>query len=310
MGCFLVTDYHSGLDLGLGEQRDHLENDWEDFQYCGECSHKVYEKSGKHFPTSYIVSSPLQWKSSCSIVPKLRSHPEKFVYLHLDSNWLNGTIPSNLSAEDMSDNELQGNIFPSMGDIFSLTLLNFLENELSRSIPSSQGNLSALSELCLFESEFSGNLPPSFAQTSSLAILNLKNEYKYEFNVEATASAAAFKFEIMQNWWAHFQHGFPVTVIFILLACEAVISLEAFPSGFRICNWRFEAVRIMRSSHMLTFKESLFVGNPELSGNQRNCSYEVPQSNPPLSKVNGEEQEESHSEEDVRWSIGVDLQDN
>eukprot|EP01018_Ginkgo_biloba_P013135 Gb_13360 [translate_table: standard] len=64
--------------------------------------------------------------------------------------------------------------------------------------------------------------------------------------------------------------------------------------------------RIPRGGQRETFEASSFVGNPEPCGDplKRKCSYEVQQSNPPLSKVNEEEEEESDSE-DMWWHIAV-----
>ena len=103
--------------------------------------------------------------------------------LELFNNNLDGTIPSslgnlsNLTLLDLSKNNLTGNIPSSFGNLSNLTSLNLEANQLTGSMPSSLGNLSFLQYLTLDANQLTGAIPSSYGNLQNLVSLYLYNNH-------------------------------------------------------------------------------------------------------------------------------------
>ena len=101
--------------------------------------------------------------------------------LHLYDNQLNGSIPSSLGNLSnliylfLHDNQLTGSIPPTLGNLSNLHGLNLYGNQLTGSIPSTLGNLSNLHTLYLFDNQLTGSIPPTLGNLSDLQYLFLHN---------------------------------------------------------------------------------------------------------------------------------------
>ena len=99
--------------------------------------------------------------------------------LNLYNNNLNGTIPSsigNLSSLQilyLDNNQLRGSIPPEIGNLSNLTYLFLYSNQLTGSIPPEIGNLSNLQLLYLFNNQLTGSIPPEIGNLSNLIYLYL-----------------------------------------------------------------------------------------------------------------------------------------
>jgi Leucine-rich repeat (LRR) protein len=103
-------------------------------------------------------------------------------------NWLNGStaedfagwqgvtvIAGDVTALDLSANNLSGTIPPEIGDLSALTDIQLHNNELSGTIPPEMGNLTALSSLNLYDNQISGIIPPEIGDLTSITTLYLYN---------------------------------------------------------------------------------------------------------------------------------------
>ena len=99
--------------------------------------------------------------------------------LNLSDNGLNGEMPpdlgnlSNLEELDFYMNELRGRIPPELGRLTKLRDVFLGYNELSGEIPPELGNLAELDRLWLFRNQLSGQIPPELGNLSSLRLLSL-----------------------------------------------------------------------------------------------------------------------------------------
>ncbi len=97
--------------------------------------------------------------------------------IDLHNNQLNGTIPntigqlSNIEYLDLSQNQLTGAIPDTVGNLTNLTTLSLYINQLSGKIPESIGKLNNLNILGLFSNQLSGDLPASLGNLSNLSWL-------------------------------------------------------------------------------------------------------------------------------------------
>ena len=98
--------------------------------------------------------------------------------LHLQSNLLNGEIPSelgNLTELDLSENyELVGEIPAELGNLTNLTKLYLYGNRLSGEIPAELGNLTNLTRLLLGGNQLTGEIPSQLGNLTGLIELGLR----------------------------------------------------------------------------------------------------------------------------------------
>jgi len=101
--------------------------------------------------------------------------------IDLPNNNLNGTIPTtlgnitNLTNLDLDNNELTAGIPSSLGNLSDLTYLGLNNNLLGGSIPSSLGSLSNLDTLELTADDLNGGIPSSLGSLSDLTDLGLSD---------------------------------------------------------------------------------------------------------------------------------------
>jgi hypothetical protein len=102
-------------------------------------------------------------------------------YLYLGDNQLTGEIPPSLGNItglvdlNLSNCLLTGSIPPELGKLTSLENLVLSENQLNGSIPASLGGLSQLGRLHLYTNQLSGEIPPELGNLSNLDDLLLGN---------------------------------------------------------------------------------------------------------------------------------------
>ncbi|KAK2632270.1 hypothetical protein EUGRSUZ_L01784 [Eucalyptus grandis] len=115
-----------------------------------------------------------------SIPPQI-SNLINLILLNLSSNFLNGTIPTELCRMQrlegvyLSNNSLSGGIPSALGDLPHLGLLDLSRNSLSGLIPDCFANISQLRRLLLYKNQLSGMIPPSLAKCVNLEILDLSH---------------------------------------------------------------------------------------------------------------------------------------
>lgn len=76
---------------------------------------------------------------------------------------------------DLSNNNLNGEIPTSIGNLSSLRLLNLSGNQLGWKIPPSLGEISTLEQLDLSKNNLSGEIPGELSTLSKLAVLNVSS---------------------------------------------------------------------------------------------------------------------------------------
>ncbi|KAI3996657.1 hypothetical protein MKX01_009489 [Papaver californicum] len=116
---------------------------------------------------------------SGSIPNKLAGLRSLKLYLNLSSNFLQGSIPLELSkmdivlAIDVSSNKLTGEIPAQLGSCIALEYLNISSNFLRSLLPIQLGNLPYLQELDVSSNVLFGELPHFLQESSTLKKLNL-----------------------------------------------------------------------------------------------------------------------------------------
>jgi Leucine-rich repeat (LRR) protein len=99
--------------------------------------------------------------------------------IKLSDNNLQGNLPDTLGnlikldTLDLSSNQLSGSISPQLGNLSMLHVLNLSYNQLTGSIPSELGNLSDLTRLLLYSNQLSGSIPPEIGSLLNLRYLYL-----------------------------------------------------------------------------------------------------------------------------------------
>ena len=94
--------------------------------------------------------------------------------LDLRDNRLRGELPpelgnlSRLRELNLRDNQLNGEIPPELGNLLNLEVLSLVRNRLSGPIPPSLGNLAVLRELRIWGNELNGEIPSTLANLSLL----------------------------------------------------------------------------------------------------------------------------------------------
>eukprot|EP00762_Andalucia_godoyi_P008167 ANDGO_07410.mRNA.1 putative leucine-rich repeat receptor-like protein kinase At1g35710 len=103
----------------------------------------------------------------------------RIVNISLSENQLNGTIPASLGdllrlrLLDLSSNQLKGSIPATLGELSELQILFLYSNQLCGSIPLSLGNLSQLLRLDLYSNQLTGSIPSSLGNLFLLQVLGL-----------------------------------------------------------------------------------------------------------------------------------------
>ena len=99
--------------------------------------------------------------------------------LSLGGNWLDGSIPSELSdltrlhILDLSDNQLNGSIPPELGNLTGISILDLRDDRLTGSIPEELGNITHLSQLRLGYNQLTGAIPSSLGNLIELRHIDL-----------------------------------------------------------------------------------------------------------------------------------------
>uniref|UniRef100_A0A0E0DJ56 non-specific serine/threonine protein kinase n=1 Tax=Oryza meridionalis TaxID=40149 RepID=A0A0E0DJ56_9ORYZ len=101
-------------------------------------------------------------------------------YLCLDSNKYEGSMPQNISAQnlllmDLHDNKLSGKLHTSFWNLPSLMALNLADNTLTGEIHPSFCNLTAIFVLDLSNNNLTGSIPNCSRTKQQLYFLNLSN---------------------------------------------------------------------------------------------------------------------------------------
>ncbi|MEM6642365.1 MAG: FG-GAP-like repeat-containing protein, partial [Bacteroidota bacterium] len=100
----------------------------------------------------------------------------------VNTNWLSGQVENwfgvsvtdgRVTAIVLNDNNLNGSLPSSIGNLDSLKTLELALNSLSGTIPTSITNLTVLERIELWSNNLSGDLPPELGQLSSLVSLDL-----------------------------------------------------------------------------------------------------------------------------------------
>ncbi|KAI5004341.1 hypothetical protein ZWY2020_031584 [Hordeum vulgare] len=86
-----------------------------------------------------------------------------------------GRILTTLTAIDLSNNRLEGNIPESVGRLVSLRVLNMSHNAFTGKIPTQLGGVTDLESLDLSCNQLSGEIPQELTSLTFLAILNLSD---------------------------------------------------------------------------------------------------------------------------------------
>ena len=130
----------------------------------------------------------------------------RVVWIRLNSNALNGEIPSeigdipNLYQLWLHDNRLSGEIPPELGKLSRLTYLYLHNNRLSGGIPPELGKLSRLIELVLSGNNLSGGISPELGALSRLNNLELGgNQLSGEIPSEFGGLANLFALGLANN---------------------------------------------------------------------------------------------------------------
>src|SRR6266536_525337 len=106
---------------------------------------------------------------------------ERVTQISLYENNLEGNIPSSignlvyLDTLDLSLNQLSGRIPSSISNLINLYILDLQDNQLTGSIPSSLGNLINLQTLSLSDNQLTGSIPSSLGNLINLQTLSLSD---------------------------------------------------------------------------------------------------------------------------------------
>jgi len=89
-------------------------------------------------------------------------------------HWFYSSFP-HLKLLDLSNNNLQGNIYDALGNVTSLVILDLSYNQLEGPIPTSLGKVTSLVELDLSYNKLEGPIPTSLGKLTSLVVLDLSH---------------------------------------------------------------------------------------------------------------------------------------
>ncbi|KAJ0960072.1 hypothetical protein J5N97_000131 [Dioscorea zingiberensis] len=139
------------------------------------------------FIDSLVNCSNLQLFSIASndlggVLPlSLANFSKELWFLAMPFNHFSGTIPPgignliSLTLMDFSGNDLTGQIPENIGNLQKLQRLGFGDNKLTGYIPSSIGNLTQLTDIYMFGNKFEGTIPSTMKNLHQLTILSLPN---------------------------------------------------------------------------------------------------------------------------------------
>jgi Leucine-rich repeat (LRR) protein len=136
------------------------------------------ETNGATWNQSWDLTAAVSTWSGVTVVDN------KVVALSLINNNLNGSIPAsigqltNLATLNLHNNKLSGAIPNSLGNIKALKSLNLSLNHLQGSLPTTLVDLSNLEHLDIYFNDFSGNL---FAITRSMKKLSRLTSFGNDF---------------------------------------------------------------------------------------------------------------------------------
>ncbi len=117
-------------------------------------SHGVYVDEYNALVDLYNATNGPNWTSE-------QSNPDdNWLTSALVEDWYGVAVDNNhVVSIDLNNNNLDGIIPNSIGDLIGLQLLYLHYNQLTGSIPSSIGNLASLEVLYLFDNQLTGSIP-------------------------------------------------------------------------------------------------------------------------------------------------------
>ncbi|CAM8899421.1 unnamed protein product [Rhodiola kirilowii] len=115
------------------------------------------------------------------VIPTTLGNCKRMQHLDVSRNQLSGNLPDNeftqfqdLVSCKLSYNSFSG-IFPSVGKLIHLTILNASGNKFSGEIPAQIGDLSSLETLSMARNFFKGSIPVALGRLTELKWLDLSN---------------------------------------------------------------------------------------------------------------------------------------
>ncbi|KAB2043831.1 hypothetical protein ES319_D01G046600v1 [Gossypium barbadense] len=136
-------------------------------------SHIVCNCSDGNNTICHVTQILIKGHNLTGILPPELGNLTHLEVIDLTRNYLNGSLPSNLSQLPLTSlsllgNRLSGPIPREIGDIPTLEGLVLEDNLFSGSLPSNLGNLDRLSRLLLSSNNFTGTIPESFGKLKNL----------------------------------------------------------------------------------------------------------------------------------------------
>jgi Leucine-rich repeat (LRR) protein len=129
-----------------------------------------------------LISLDLGVNQFSGIIPS-EIHFNLLTFFFVSINLLSGTIPFSLTSSTMlrgislSNNWLNGTLYPEFGSFIHLNDFDVGTNLLTGSIPSDYGSLTQLKNLRLWNNGFTGAIPQQIYSCTSLTFLFLSNNY-------------------------------------------------------------------------------------------------------------------------------------
>jgi hypothetical protein len=102
-------------------------------------------------------------------------------YLYLNNNNMDGLIPTtmgdlkSLVELDISNNRLTGSLPSNLGDLTTLQILKLHSNNLQDALPTEISNLGMLEELDLSNNRFEGRIPSELSNLFLLTTMDISN---------------------------------------------------------------------------------------------------------------------------------------
>nr|CAB3468420.1 unnamed protein product [Digitaria exilis] len=115
----------------------------------------------------------MSWNELTGSIPAWVWHHRKLEYADLSYNCLSGELTRNITAIDLSTNQLTGEIPPGFGNLKNLKKMYLYNNQLTGPIPASIGMLPRLYDLWVSGNQLSGELPQELGKHSPLGIITV-----------------------------------------------------------------------------------------------------------------------------------------